>query len=260
MPRPQDAQVGTVKSAQRALAILELLEKLRRPARVSEIAKLLGYPQSSTSVLISSLKQLGYLNFDPTTHEYAPSIRVALVGGYLRFDGLHAYQVLDLLSAVQEKSGQTVILSTRNGVHVQYIYTLAAPGRRMLGLRAGSMRPLTRASAGIMLLTESADDEIGRIVRRLNILPDAGERERLETVLQTVQEARERGYASVLGRLVAEAGAVAVKLPFRDSFGKPLALSVHDRSDQIRGAEPELVAMMRQQIEVHCRSVFGGSA
>ena len=258
MPRPQDVQAGTVKSAQRALAILELLEKLRRPARVSEIAKLLGYPQSSTSVLISSLKQLGYLNFDPATHEYAPSIRVALVGVYLRFDGLHAYQVLDMLSAVQEKSDHTVILSTRNGVHVQYIYTLAATGRRMLGLRAGSMRPLTRASAGIVLLTEAADDEIGRIVRRLNILPDAGERERLETVLQTVQEARERGFASVIGRLtVAEAGAVAIKLPFRDSFGKPLALSVHARSDQIRGHEQELVGLMRQQIEAHCRSVVG---
>ncbi|HKR88360.1 MAG TPA: helix-turn-helix domain-containing protein [Phenylobacterium sp.] len=244
---------------QRTLAILELLEKLRRPARVSEIAKLLGYPQSSTSVLINSLKQLGYLNFDPATHELAPSIRVALVGGYLRFGGRHAFEVLDLLSAVRERTGLTVILSTGNGVHVQYVYTLAAPGRRMMKLRAGSMRPLTRAASGIILLTELGDDEIGRIVRRLNALPGAGELEQLDTVLRTVREARERGYAAVLGRLKAEQGAVAVKLPFRDSFGKALALSVHGRVDEIRTKTEELVAILRGQIDDHCRATADGA-
>ena len=252
--------MSTVKSAQRALAILELLEKLKRPARVSEMAKLLGYPQSSTSVLINSLAQLGYLNFDPATHEFAPSIRVALVGGYLRFDGLHAYQVLDLLSAVRERTGGAVILSSRNGVHVQYVYTLAVPGRRMLGLRAGSLRPLTRAAAGVVLLTEATDPEIGRIVRRLNTLPDAGEREQLDAVLQIVRQARDQGYISVLSRLVATAGAVAVKLPFRDSFGKALALSVHARSDEIRMREAELVAIIRDEIAAHCGSIDRGGS
>ncbi|HKT76537.1 MAG TPA: helix-turn-helix domain-containing protein [Sphingobium sp.] len=240
--------MNPVKSAQRTLAILELLERLRRPARVSEIAKLLSYPQSSTSVLINSLKQLGYLNFNPETHEFAPSIRVALVGGYLRFGTLHSFQVLDLISAVRERTGLTTILSTRNGVHVQYIYALAAVGRRMMGLRAGSMRPLTRSSAGIMLLTESSDDEIGRIVRRLNTLHDAGERERLELVLQTVADARQQGYACVLNRLVASVGSVAVKLPIRDSFGKPLALSINGRSNEIEPNQHELVAILREEI------------
>lgn len=246
--------MNPVKSAQRTLAILELLERLRRPARVSEIAKLLSYPQSSTSVLISSLTQLGYLNFNPETHEFAPSIRVALVGGYLRFGVLHAYQVLDLISAVRERTGMTTILSTRNGVHAQYIYALAAVGRRMMGLRAGSMRPLTRAAAGIMLLTENSDVEIGRIVRRLNTLHDAGERERLDVVLQTVAAARLDGYACVLNRLVATVGSVAVRLPIPDSFGKPLALSVNGRSSEIEANQAMLVAVMREEIQRICGS------
>lgn len=244
--------MNPVKSAQRTLAILELLERMRRPARVSEIAKLLGYPQSSASVLISSLKQLGYLNFNPETHEFAPSIRVALVGGYLRFDSLHAFQVLDMISAVRDRTGLTTILSTRNGVHVQYIYALAEPGRRMMGLRAGSMRPLTRAAAGIMILTECPDDEIGRIVRRLNTLHDAGEREQPNVVLRNVATARERGFACVLGRLRATVGAVAVKMPIRDSFGKPLVLSVNGRSNAIEPDQDRLVGIIRSEIEQLC--------
>lgn len=246
--------MSPVKSAQRTLAILEIMERLRRPARVSEIAKLLGYPQSSASVLINSLRDLGYLNFNRETHEYAPSIRVALVGGYLRFDTMHAFQVLDLISAVRDRTGLTTILSTRNGVHVQYIYTLAEPGRRMLRLRAGNMRPLTRASPGVMLLTECSDDEVSRIARYLyNNVPNADDRERLENVLAAVHEARKVGYACVLRRLLATAGSVAILLPFKDSFGKPLALSVSGRAETIDEAKLELVDAMRSEIEKHCR-------
>ena len=48
---------------------------------IAEIAELLGYPSSSTSALVNSLKQLGYLNFNVETHEFAPSVRIGLVGG-----------------------------------------------------------------------------------------------------------------------------------------------------------------------------------
>ena len=241
-----------VKSAQRSLAILELMERMRRPARVSEIAKLLGYPQSSTSVLINCLRDLGYLNFNRETHEYAPSIRVALLGGYLRFDGIDAAQVLDLISAVRERTKLTTIVSTRNGVHVQYIYALAEPGRRMLGLRAGSARPLTRAAPGIMLLTECDDGEISRIARYLfNTVPNADDREGVDNVLATVRNAREAGYACVLGRLVSTAGSVAVGLPFHDSFGKPLALSVAGRAEAIDEAKLQLVEIIRSEIGRH---------
>ncbi|HKT73713.1 MAG TPA: helix-turn-helix domain-containing protein [Steroidobacteraceae bacterium] len=250
--------MGPVKSAQRTLAILELMERMRRPARVCEIAKLLGYPQSSASVLINSLQDLGYLKFNRETHEYAPSIRVALVGGYLRFDNLHAHQVLDLICDVRDRTGLTTILSTRNGVHVQYIYALAEPGRRMLGLRAGSMRPLTRASPGVMLLTACTDDEISRVARYLyEHVPNRDDRERFENVLAAVREAREVGYACVLRRLKVTAGSVAVLLPFRDSFGKQLALSVSGRAEKIDESKLELVEAMRSAIGKYHQPVPG---
>ena len=241
-----------VKSAKRTLEILELMERLRRPARVSEIAKLLGYPQSSTSVLINSLTQLGYLNFNPETHEFAPSIRVALVGGYLRFDTLHAFQVLDLLSAVQQHTGLTTILSSRNGVHAQYVYVVPAPGRGIEGLRAGSIRPLTRTAPGVLLLAECSPDEIGRIVRHLNTLPDIGHHENLDAVLKEVREARKQGYAWTVRRLTETLGSVAVKLPVRDSFGKALAVSVSGSADEITASAPDLARQMSQDIAAHC--------
>src|SRR5439155_290487 len=72
-----------VKSAGRVLQILELFDELQREARVSEIAERLGFPQSSTSMLLKSLAQLGYLDYDPGSRTFLPSPRVALLGAWL---------------------------------------------------------------------------------------------------------------------------------------------------------------------------------
>jgi len=241
-----------VKSAQRTLEILELLERLRKPARVSQIARLLGYPQSSTSVLINSLKDLGYLNYDPETYCYAPSIRVALVGGYLRFNNLHAYNVLDLLFAIQKTTRYTTVLCSRNGVYAQYVYVIPAPGRGIEGLRAGSLRPLTRIAAGIALLAECGEDEIGRIVRHINAMADSRQRESLDEVLSLVRDTRGMGFASLAGGLTPGIGSVAVTLPFHDSFGKPLVVSVAGPADEILSQRERLAGLVLREIRAHC--------
>lgn len=56
---------SVVKSAGRVLQILEFFDDVKREANVVEICRALGYPQSSTSVLLRSLVQLGYLAYTP---------------------------------------------------------------------------------------------------------------------------------------------------------------------------------------------------
>ena len=55
----------TVKSAARVFEVLEYFDRIRRAATVMEIARTLDYPQSSTSVLLRSMVELGYLEQDP---------------------------------------------------------------------------------------------------------------------------------------------------------------------------------------------------
>ena len=63
-------KVDTVKSAQRVLDILEFFAEWRQPASVNEISQSLGYLQSSTSVLLESLKESGYFDHDLRTGMY----------------------------------------------------------------------------------------------------------------------------------------------------------------------------------------------
>src|SRR5690606_41118792 len=65
-----DASV--VKSAGRALQILEYFDAVQREASVSEISRALHCPQSSTSVLLRSLVHLGYLQNDRYRRTYYP--------------------------------------------------------------------------------------------------------------------------------------------------------------------------------------------
>ena len=74
------SEPSTVKSARRVLEILELFSQGLRKATVMTVANALTYPQSSTSVLLSSLATLGFLRFDPTDRTYSPTLRVMLLG------------------------------------------------------------------------------------------------------------------------------------------------------------------------------------
>ena len=66
---------SVIKSARRALEVLEYLDEVRSDASVMEIARALNYPQSSTSVLLRSLTSTGYLSYDPQRRRYAPTLR-----------------------------------------------------------------------------------------------------------------------------------------------------------------------------------------
>src|SRR5690606_14314614 len=69
-----------VKSAVRDVEILELFSRARRPLTLSEIIEALGYPQSSTTVMLKGLPAIGYLYNDIPARTYLPNIAVAKLG------------------------------------------------------------------------------------------------------------------------------------------------------------------------------------
>ena len=74
---------NVVKSAARVLEVFEYFAGRRTPATVGEVCNALGYPQSSTSVLLKSLFTLGYLSYDQGSRRYSPSVKVATLGEWI---------------------------------------------------------------------------------------------------------------------------------------------------------------------------------
>jgi DNA-binding IclR family transcriptional regulator len=243
----------SVKSARRALEILDLFEKLRRPASVGEIAALLGYPQSSTSFLVNDLRRTGYLNHDRETRRFAPTMRVALLGGWIHAGGLGRTELFDMLGRIRDLAGMTSLLCTQNGVEVQYMCVMEARRSPKLALRPGTLRPICRSAGGLVLLADRTDAEIGRIVRSINA-DEASRQEDLARTLRHVARTRQDGYGWIAGGVFKEIGSVAMRLPFNDILDKPLVVTIAGPASRIRVEHVVLSAILREQIAAYCHA------
>lgn len=237
-----------VKSARRALEILERFEALQRPASVGEIAAGLGYPVSSTSVLLHTLKELGYLSFDPQSRQFAPTVRVGFMGDWILNGHPGRARLKSLLHDARRLTSMTALLATRNGLDAQYLFVLRAQGANFESRlpSMGTIRSILTASPGIMLLSELPDAQIELVVRGVKATQRTSAS--LERVMQDVGSARRLGYAWNVGPRFPDVGSVSVRLPIDDMFGKPLVMSVAGFGDTIAAEHARIAGVLRRLV------------
>ena len=239
-----------VKSAGRALQVLELFDELQREARVSEIARRLAAPQSSTSVLLKSLTQLGYLDYDRDSRTYLPSPRVALLGTWLDKGPVRDGSLVRMLEDLSGRTGGTVILAARSGIVAQYVHVLQARTAMRFHVPPGTRRLVVWSATGTALLAEVPDAEIGALVRRTNAeaAPDQAPVP-VAAVLANVAQLRRDGHFLSRGLVTPGAGSIALPLPHGvDRRDRPLAVAISGVLADLERREGEIVATIRDAI------------
>ncbi|AOH87189.1 hypothetical protein AWL63_23790 (plasmid) [Sphingomonas panacis] len=238
----------SIKSAERTLALFELFTKRQRPLSVGRIAAELNIPQPSTSMLLSNLLQLGYISYDRFARTYTPTIRVALLGGWInhRFD--QAGGLTARLKDLQRRVDETVFIGIQNGAHAQYIFNLPRDKPNGMQVVNGHVKLLTGSAVGRALLSLKSDQEILKLTHRCNA--EAGEA-RLRVVpsdfLAIVTTVRERGYAQTRGDITPDFGAFAVTVDAPHEL-VPIAVGVGlpiDRIEQKRDVVIEALAELK---------------
>jgi DNA-binding IclR family transcriptional regulator len=238
-----------VKSAQRVLELLEFFAEERRPTAVGVIAQSLGWPQSSTSVLLKGLADTGYFDHDARTGLYAPNVRILLAMAWLQEHLYSEHNLLGLMEGVLKRTGHTVMIGTRRGVHVRYLHVLQATREGRFVAKTGSLRPLFRSAAGKVLLTTLTEREVGMLLRKANAL-EVDEAQRLDfaDVRREIDNARRLGYAISMGTSMPGAAALAVLVPVaRDR--EPMSLSVGGPMREVRNEREQLAAVLREAVE-----------
>ncbi len=204
---------GLVKSAMRVFELLELFDAQRHPLRIADIVDKLGMPQSSVSMLVKTLVARGYMEFDPVTREYCPSVRVAFLGDWATRAPEHQEDIQDALRRLNQETGETVILARQSGLSVQYVSVLESQHALRFSLSSGMQRPLHYAALGIMLLSQLEDEQIGRLLRRYNAeTGKAGPQARIAETLRAVHSAREQGWYESVNLATPGAGVIATLL------------------------------------------------
>lgn len=242
-----------VKSAVRVLEVLELFDCLQREASVGEIARELGYPVSSTSMLLGNLLARGYLRHGPDQRTYFPTPRVTLLGAWVEPMLTPGAEVMRMMAELGEATGETIILAAPTRDQAQYLHVVPATTTMRMHVGPGTMRPLIASGLGRVLLSTMSDERIRHLVMRHNDGPlaDAG-RVSLAALQRDLSAIRARGYTIVLRGVTPGAGLLGMPLPFELS-GLPLAVGIGGWSREMRSRQQEYVALMRDAIDRHLR-------
>ncbi len=250
---PAKDEQAVVKSAARVLRVFELFGDIQRAARAGEIAERLGYPQSSTSVLLKSLAQIGYLEFDPAGRTYLPSARVALLGAWLSNAEGSIAPVMDLMQELSQETGMTITLSARNGIYAQYIHVIQATSTLRLHTPTGTNRLLVWSAAGFALISDMDDSWIKSMVHRTRSEPVAERRKiNAAAVLEHVRTFRRQGYFFSRELVTPGGGHISMRLPDRDGTRmRPLAIGISGWVEDVQRDEARFVQAMRRAIGAH---------
>jgi DNA-binding IclR family transcriptional regulator len=244
-----EADPKRVKSAGRVLEILEFFDDIQRESTVMEIADTLGYPQSSTSALLRSLVDMGYLDYAPNRRTYITSNRVALLGSWTNSDIFREGAIISMMKELNEETRDTVVLAMRNGLYMQYIHVIQATNPARLHITLGTARPLAASSAGYALLSTLSDEEVTRIVMRINAEAADGEPLlRVRDLHQTLAGIRERGYAFTHDLVTHGGGMIAAPLPRIDRQPQ-MIVGIGGISEVMRQRESDLAGALLRQID-----------
>lgn len=237
------------RSIKRTLEVLEYFDADHPAVSVSEISRALGYPQSSTSILLKSLGELGYLHYDRASRTYRPTARVALLGRGVQSYLLGYGGVMSALEEVSRRTGELVILAAPAGIVVQYIHVIPATNPVRMHLRTGAVRAMTGSAAGHLFLSARSDDQLEAEIVRL----EAAQGEPLiarDELLKQIRKIRRRGYAISTNTVTPGGGIVALLLP--GEFNEmQLAIGIGGVADVIMANEQRFVSIMREAVTRH---------
>lgn len=255
----------TVKSSMRTLEILEYCDSVQRPVTVSELVSRLGYPQSSTSVLVQSMVNAGYLAHDISSRGVLPTGRVALLGRWVQ-PVVARTDLKRLMRNLGAATGHTIVLGVPQGLFVRYLDVV--PGRLAMRLEIpiGTKMPILASGMGTLLLSAMSNEAIAEIRTQTehtlsNDGPDAIKASEiadlwnasptvmpLPVLMSEIEKIRSAGYSTTLDAVTLGAGIVCMLLP--TNLGEqPLGVGVAGLSTIIERDRDLLVETIIEESE-----------
>ncbi|GHJ36719.1 IclR family transcriptional regulator [Streptomyces sp. TS71-3] len=215
-----------VKSADRALAVLEALASAPHRRSLSELSRELDIPVSSLHSILRTLQRRMWLETDDTGTRFGIGVQALLVGStYARTDDVvvRAEAVLDWLS---EQTGETVHYGRLEGAHVVYLAKRDSPHQLRIHSAVGRRIPAHATALGKAVLAEYSDEQVRRQLTWPLPALTARTRSDAEGLLGDLAEARRLGYATESEESDIGLGCVAVAVPEQQPARDAISLSV----------------------------------
>lgn len=206
-----DRPAARVPAVARAVSLLDLLARERRPMSMSGLAAALKLPRSSVHGLCGTLLDCGYLRrVDNGALQIGPGV-MTLAAAFVA--STHVAAEFDALWREAPAPDETLILSVLNGPDVVYVGVRNSARPLGLAFSLGMRLPAWVAGTGKAMLAWLPPDEVRALVP-----PGATD---LDALLAELAETRERGYAVDDGHV--RDGVYSIAAPVLDAAGRPVA-------------------------------------
>ncbi len=151
-----------VKSAGRALDIIEALARERSGLGFTDLSRLQGIPRSSLHALLAVLTERGFVEFDPSRRVYALGLKTWEMGqAYLAHRDL-VEKALPLMERVVAEINETVQLAVLDGMENVYLAKVDCSHPVRLQSEVGRRLYAHATGLGKVLLADLPEDELRR--------------------------------------------------------------------------------------------------
>lgn len=224
------------KQATNELKLLEYFARTKRPATLSELARGLDWPRSSTFNLIRTLLESGYLYEPRKRGGVYPTTRWLS----LARDVCSAFPLTDevasLLTSLAETTGETVYIAGPAGTSAVTLHVVESPATIRYVTYIGKRIPIHTTAAGRAILSQYDERERSRILASVEFVQyQPSSLMSIDAVEREIAASLRRGYFQSRTEFTADVVGIAVALPFD---GWRMALSIagptYRTSDRLR--------------------------
>lgn len=187
-----------VKTAGRTVEVFEIFAQAQEPLSLSEIARALNAPLSSSLYLIRALEQRGYLyNVGKGKHLY-PTRKLLKISRSIAAGEYWVGRVEPVLLDLRDSTNETVVLASRQRGHIISLAVHESRQDVRFATSVGTTRPLHTSAIGRALLSLlSPKDRAAALEETSRQFPDIPiDHDQLKVDLEEVVQ---RGYADAPG-------------------------------------------------------------
>jgi DNA-binding IclR family transcriptional regulator len=186
----------SVKSALRALELLELLTREKRPLSFSDFQEALAYPKASLHGLLRTMTAARWIAIEPGTKRYVLGVRVLEAG--IAYGETLPIETLarPIMEKVRDATGETVQVAVLEDFDA--LYVAKVDGKHLLRLDSSvGMRLQPHATAtGMMLLSGIPDERLAEWLKGRRLKRYApGTVTEPAAVMKEIARVRRLGYA-----------------------------------------------------------------
>jgi DNA-binding IclR family transcriptional regulator len=157
--------ISPVTSIDRALTILEVLSQSNKGLTNSEVSRRLKLPKSTTSYILRTLKQKGYLHKDDSLGKYHLTAKLLSVASQA-LRGLELHDVaFPILQGLVDRTGVASHLAILDGHEVVYIEKVEKPGFIKMNTWVGQRLDVHCTAAGKALIAHLPQATLEEIIR-----------------------------------------------------------------------------------------------